>query len=534
MKTKIVCIFLSKLMVVAIFISIAVTGTLINTPKPDTPEIEWDVLFGGNKIDWGCNVQQTYDGGYVISGTRNRNQYTPWQGYGYLLKIDNAGNEEWSQIFSVYNWEVVCQSVQQTDDDGDGNKNDGYIIAGYTGFTWQIDLFIAKTDVNGNITWTKLMGKSLAFDRGNSVQQTNDGGYIIAGCTQSYGTGGADAWLIKLDKDGNEEWNETYGGVNADFANSVRQTSDGGFIISGETDSYGVNGDIYLVKTDSSGNEEWNKTFGGNGWDGSNCVQQTSDDGYILTGWITTSSGNHDIYLIKTDEDGNEEWSKTFGGKYEDEGFSVQQTAYGGYFLTGLSGTNLTHWIPEVYLIKTDSSGDKVWNKTITKNEQSVGYYGKQTRDGGYIITGYTGNYSNESLDVWIIKLVGNNQAPTTPDIDGPTRINVNTEFEYKFVTTDPNDDIISYFVDWGDGTFQDWTEFSESGSEIILKHTWKKQDSYVIKVKAKDPYNFETDWCELEIEVPRNKNIAKITILRFLERFSNVSILARALSMFL
>ena len=163
-------------MIVATIFSVAVTGMIINTQSSSQPDIEWDVTFGGNKIDWGCNVQQTYDGGYVISGTCNRNQYTPWQGFGYLLKIDSNGNEEWSQTFSVHNWEVVCQSVQQIDDNGDGCKDDGYIIAGYTGYTWQIDLFIAKTDANGDVLWTSAIGKSEGFDRGNSVQQTKDGG----------------------------------------------------------------------------------------------------------------------------------------------------------------------------------------------------------------------------------------------------------------------------------------------------------------------------------------------------------------------
>jgi hypothetical protein len=525
MKKKIVSIFVCKLMIVATVISISVTGMINNIPRNTTsPDIEWDVTFGSNKIDWGCNVQQTFDGGYIISGTCDRYQYTPWQGYGYLLKIDSNGNEEWNQIFQVSNWEVVCQSVQQTDDDEDHNKNDGYIIAGYTGYTWQIDLFIAKTDVNGNILWTKIMGDSEAFDRGNSVQQTKDGGYIIAGCTQTYGAGGSDAWLIKLDYEGNEEWNNTYGGTNSDFANSVKQTSDGGYIITGETDSYGLNGDIFLVKTDSLGNEEWIKTFGGNGWDGGNCVQQTTDKGYIITGWCTTTMGDHDIYLIKTDENGEEEWNKTFGEKYHDECFSVQQTAYGGYFLTGFSSTDPIHWLPEVYLLKTDSLGNEEWNKKLMKNEQNEGYFGKQTTDGGYIITGNTGNYSNESLDGWIIKLEGNNQAPVAPDINGPIKVNVNIETDYLIVTTDPDEDIVSYFVDWGDDTFHDWTEYSASGSEIILKHTWKEQGYYTIKLKAKDPFNAESNLSELEIEIPRNiKQNTHSFLLRFLERIQNI-----------
>lgn len=530
MNRKIVSIFLCKLMLVATVISVAATGMINDTTNQSPPELEWDIKCGSDKIDWGCNVQQTYDGGYIISGTCDRFPYTPWQGYGYLLKIDDQGNEEWNQIFSVYNWEVVCQSVQQIDDDGDGEKDDGYIIAGYTGYTWEIDLFIAKTDVNGDVLWTKVIGETESFDRGNSVSQTKDGGYIVTGCTQSYGAEGADVWLMKIDTEGNEVWSKTIGGESYDSGNCVQQTSEGGYIIAGETDSFGINGDSYLVKTDSSGEEEWSKTFGGNGWDGSYSVQQTMDKGYIITGWYTTNTGDHDVYLIKTDENGQEEWSKTFGDSLDDEGYSVQQTAYEGYFITGFTSTDSIEWFPEIYLIKTDSSGEEEWTKTLSKEEQNVGYYGKQTKDGGYIITGYTGNYSNESLDIWIIKLEGNNQIPDVPSIDGPSNVRVNRKTEYSIVTNDPNQDIVSYYVDWGDGTTDEWTDFSKSGTEVFLKHTWKKQGAYMVKVKAKDPYNAESDWCEIQLEVAKNANFAQSLLLRLLERFPNVYLVLRAL----
>ncbi len=223
-------------------------------------------------------------------------------------------------------------------------------------------------------SWNKTFGGA-GSDWANSVQQTSDGGYILAGYTESYGAGGSDAWLIKTDSEGRETWNRTFGGANQycyEEINSVQQTSDGGYILAGTTESFGATyRNAWLIKTDSDGNEIWSMTFGkvGNLEDEANSVQQTSDGGYILAGVARTYSAlMSDAWLMKTDCDGREIWNKTFGVPlYGDEihsiqdARSVQQTSDGGYILAGQA---FHHFDEEgksdidAWLIKTDANGD--------------------------------------------------------------------------------------------------------------------------------------------------------------------------------
>jgi len=244
---------------------------------------------------------------------------------------------------------------------------------------------------DGDTLWTKIFGESRESTNGNSVEQTSDGGFIITGSTNS----GArdDVWLLKTDDQGNEEWNRTFGGSSLDGGNSVQQTSDGGYIIAGETESLGAGSrDAWLIKTDNQGNEAWNRTFGGSDWDAIRSVQQTLDGGFILTGFTSSFGAGRaffsDVWLIKTDSNGDEVWSKTFGTSEDESGNFVQQTLDGGYIITGQGSSG-------IWLIKTDSSGDEVWSKTFGGGfSASV----QQTSDGGYIIIG------NIFGGAWLIK----------------------------------------------------------------------------------------------------------------------------------
>ena len=255
-----------------------------------------------------------------------------------------------------------------------------------------------KTDSQGQQEWNQYFGGS-NDEQGRSVQQTIDGGYIITGKTNSYGGGDYDVWLIKTDSQGQEEWNQTFGGNEYDYGYSVQQTTDGGYIITGETYSFG-NGssDVWFIKTDSQGQEEWNQTLGSSEGDSGRSGQQTTDGGYIITGYTYSfGNGENDVWLIKTDSNGNEEWNQTFGGSFIDVGHSIQQTTDGGYIITGYT-YSFGNGENDVWFIKTDSQGQEEWNQTLGSSEMDSGHSVQQTTDGGYIITGYT------HTDFWLIK----------------------------------------------------------------------------------------------------------------------------------
>jgi len=242
-----------------------------------------------------------------------------------------------------------------------------------------------------------------------SVQQTSDGGYIVAGYTYSLGVDSGDIFLIKTDANGNLQWAKTYRGTDWEEAYSVQQTYDGGYIVAGWTSSFGAGYyDIFLIKTDANGNLQWAKTYGGTYWDDAYSVQQTSDGGYIVAGWtLSFGAGDYDIFLIKTDASGNIQWAKTYGGTSGEGAYSVQQTSDGGYIVAGVTYSFSADW-SDIFLIKTDANGNIQWAKTYGGIVDEYAYSVQQTSDGGYIVAGDTRSFGAGRGDIFLIKTDAN------------------------------------------------------------------------------------------------------------------------------
>jgi hypothetical protein len=249
--------------------------------------------------------------------------------------------------------------------------------------------------------WQKTYGGT-EDDEVYSVVRTSDGGYALAGGTSSFGAGGSDMYLVKTDAGGNMQWNKTYGGAGSDGARSVIQTNDGGYALAGVTDSFGASNDFYLVKTDESGNEEWNKTYGGPYIDDSAwSVIQTADGGYALAGYSRVPYD--DFYLAKTDASGNLQWDRRYGNPGNDVAYSVVQTADGGYALAGYTFAS-AFTFNDCYLVKTDAAGDMQWSKTYGGINNDYAYSLVQTVDGGYALAGATYSFGASASDCYLVK----------------------------------------------------------------------------------------------------------------------------------
>jgi len=396
MKKKIIGILVCTLLITTV---VSVTGTFENHRKSVIiqPSEEWSNTYGGPYYDYGNSVQQTKDGGFIVTGYTE--SYGAGQGDLFLIKTDSNGIEKWNKTYGGSDTDEGWYVIETSDG--------GYIITGYTESygAGQKDLWIIKTDKKGDKEWDKTFG-GVDDDWGWSVKQISDGGYIISGWTCSLGPPGENVYLIRTDSEGTSLWTNTFMGGSNEHGYFVEQTTDGGFIISGETFEYGAgNSDVWIIKTDSNGNEQWNKTYGGVGPDQSWSVQQTSDGGYFIAG--TTKSfgaGNWDYYIIKTDGDGNELWSKTYGGGAGDAARFGQQTFDGGYIVTGWT-CSYGAGSYDTWLIKTDSEGELIWDITFGGWYADSSMCVRQTNDGGYIISGGTESFGTNSYDVWLVKV---------------------------------------------------------------------------------------------------------------------------------
>ena len=270
-------------------------------------------------------------------------------------------------------------------------KDGSIIIVGQTqrSMREQADIRVLKVDIQGQFEWSRTYG-GRKFERALCVKETQDDGFIIAGETESYGKGSFEAFLLKINAIGDVEWFNTYGGPAYDSFNSVEIASDGGFIAAGRTDNFGArHTDLWLVKTDEKGKMLWNNRFGGGKHDEAFSVINANDEGYVVTGYTRSfGAGDDDIWLLKTDKAGKEVWNKTFGGEFEDKAKSLIATNDGGYLITGYTkpkqdkiNKNKVKSFMAGYLLKTDGSGNQQWAEELG--------------DGGSMLVGTVANSSN-------------------------------------------------------------------------------------------------------------------------------------------
>jgi predicted secreted protein len=398
----------------------------------------WTRTYGGSGTDYCYSVQQTSDGGYVATG------YTSSFGAGgndfYLAKTDANGDTLWTRTYGGTNTDYAY-SVRQTSDGG-------YVVVGYTnsfGAGYE-DAYLVKTDADGDTLWTRTYGWSTGNERANCVQQTSDGGYIIVGYTYSYETCHYDFYLVKTDANGDILWTRTYGGSGTEKAESVQQTSDGGYIVAGYTSSFGAGlVDAWLVKIDADGDFLWAQSYGGSNWDYAYSVQQTSDGGYILAGYEDSfGAGGKDVWSIKTDANGDTLWTRTYGGSGDDRSYSSQQTADGGYTIAGCTNSFGAGGF-DVWLIKTDANGDTSWTRTYGGSASDRAEFVQQTTDGGYIVSGATSSFGAGGNDFWVLRMAGEAPPPDVsieivPD-DPPVTVPQGSSFGYTGTVTNNTED---------------------------------------------------------------------------------------------
>ncbi|MDQ4141344.1 MAG: T9SS type A sorting domain-containing protein [Bacteroidota bacterium] len=396
--------------------------------------IKWDKAFGGSGNDLLQYQQQTSDGGYILGGTSsssasgNKSTNSKGQEDYWIVKVDASGNKQWDKTFGGIKKDFL-QSLQPTSDGG-------YILGGYSNSpvsgtksvvaSGGFDYWIVKIDALGNKQWDNSFG-GISDDFLVSVQQTNDKGYILGGTSgspasgrfgrsKSIGSKGEkDYWIVKVNASGKKEWDKTIGGKSFDFLRTVKQTNDNGYILGGysyspsSVNKTGANkgfADYWIVKTNSRGLIMWNKTIGGSSEDVLQSLELTKDGGFILGG--TSSSpvsgnktqackGETDYWIVKVNSKGNIVWDKTIGGSSKDNLQSVKQTSDGGFILGGYSTSEVSGNKTEdsnkdidFWVVKVNSSGSVTWDKTIGGNKADGLQSVQQIRHGQYILAGYS------------------------------------------------------------------------------------------------------------------------------------------------
>lgn len=355
------------------------------------PGVQWGKIYGGNGYDTGQAVAETSDGGFIVVGFSD--SFFQDAVRIYLLRLDNNGDTLWTDTHGSTNTQAFA--IEKT---SDGN----YVIAGYSESSGNGDVLLVKINEEGSVLWERTYGGP-GSDIGLAVNATNDGGLIVAGWTRSDSTGDQDVYLIKTDGAGDTVWTQVYGGNLDDFGTSVHETSDGGFIICGWTESYGAGSDdVYLIRASSNGDTLWTRTYGDQNQDYGEAVIETVNGTYVITG--VTQDANEAmsrIFMLELDSSGDTIWLQTYDDGF---GYDVKQTTDNGFILVGSHFSEFP--IRNAYLLKTDANGIIAWEKSFGGDANDAGFAVHQVSDNGYILVGETESFGAGSRDVYIMKTV--------------------------------------------------------------------------------------------------------------------------------
>ncbi|MDQ3021614.1 MAG: T9SS type A sorting domain-containing protein [Bacteroidota bacterium] len=368
---------------------------LVSAISIKSQTIQWTNTYGSTAQDGGESMVLTNDGGIAIAGFKSANNTKDV----LLMKTDSLGNETWSRTYNhgINDW---GRSLQKTNDGG-------FIIAGMTEVNSQThDPFLIKTDSEGNLQWQQQYDYGFGEDdRAHAVWQTSDGGYILVGQTWLiHGSfGNYDMYMVKTDMNGNVQWKKVFFRENdgGDVALGVQQLDDGGYIIGGFTQS--SSWASYIVRTDSLGNTIWSNIYEGV-WQ-SECydIQATPDGGFILTGTESSFDTDTDLLMIKLNSNGNLLWKKIYGTKDAEQGEFIQQLQDGGYIIAGMSSHGAGSY--DMYVVRTNSAGDSLWSRTIGGVSDDRAFSVASPQLGTYFVTGWAWSYGMGQGDVYLVKL---------------------------------------------------------------------------------------------------------------------------------
>ncbi|MFA6549017.1 MAG: MopE-related protein [Candidatus Margulisiibacteriota bacterium] len=366
--------------------------------------VQWDKTLGseGNYEEF-LSIEPTSDGGFIAAGST---QALGVEGFdGWLVRTDREGIEQWSTVIGGDGSTELFYSIQPTTDGG-------FMAAGYAGRIIGRDYgWLAKINEEGDEQWERLFGlPPQNNDIFYSMQPTSDGNFILAGDTASFGTGDHDGWLVNIDGEGIQQWFRIFGQGNGqnDRFYSIQPTLDGGFIAAGDTypRSGGETDYGWLVRTDSEGRELWNQTFGGEGIDVFRSILATADGGFIAAGYTHSfGTGDSNGWIVRTDGEGMEQWSRTFGGDGDDFFYSIQPTDDGGFITAGYTysfGTGRSNG----WLVKINENGIELRSRTFGGDGDDFFYSIQPTEDEGFVVAGMTcSSFDVRGCHSWLVKV---------------------------------------------------------------------------------------------------------------------------------